>query len=40
MNSWRGVKILILNTEGMKEKTSYERHDYGAVADTPQSTTI
>ena len=36
-NSSRGVKILILNEEGMKEKKSYERRDYEAVADDPQS---
>ena len=40
MNSWREVKILILSKEGMKEKISYERRDYEAVADTPQSKTI
>ena len=40
MNSWRGVKILILNKEGMKKKIPYERRDNEAVADTPQSNTI
>ena len=40
MNSSRGVKIFILNKEGMKEKISYERRDYEAVADTLQSKTI
>ena len=39
-NSSRGVKNLILNKEGMKEKISYERRDYEAIADTPQSKTI
>ena len=30
----------MLNKEGMKEKISYERRDYEAVADTSQSKTI
>ena len=37
-NLSRGVKIL--NKEGMKEKVSYERRDYEAVADTLQPKTI
>ena len=37
MNLSRGVKILILNKEGMKKKISYERRNYEAVADAPQS---
>ena len=40
MNSSCKVKILILNKEGMKETISYERRDYEAVVDTPQSSTI
>ena len=39
-NSSRGVKILVLNEEEMKEKISYKRRDYEAVADAPQSKTI
>ena len=31
--------ILVLN-KGMKEKISYERHDYETVADAPQSKAI
>ena len=38
-NLSRGVKNLILKREGMKEKISYERRDYEAVADAPQSKT-
>ena len=33
-------KFLILNKEGIKEKNSYVRCDYEAVADAPQSNTI
>ena len=40
INAPRGVKILILNKEGMKEKKFYERRDYEAVADVPQSKAI
>ena len=36
----RGVKILILNKEGMKEAISYERRDYETVADAQQYKTI
>ena len=32
--------MLLLNKEGRKEKISYERRDYEAVADAPQSKTI
>ena len=39
-NSSRGVKILILNREKMREKISYEFRDYEAGADAPQSNTI
>ena len=39
-NSGRGVKILILNKEGTKEKISYVRRDYEAVADARQFKTI
>ena len=35
-----GVKILILNKEGMKEKNSHEHRDYKAAADAPQSKII
>ena len=35
MNSWREVKILILNKDWMKEKNSYKRRDYESAADTP-----
>ena len=38
-NSSRGVKILILSKEGIKEKIFYERRDYEAVADALQSKT-
>ena len=39
-NTSRGIKALILNKEGMKEKISYERRDYEAVAHTSQSNNI
>ena len=32
--------MLILNKKGTKEKISYERRDYEAVADAPQSKSI
>ena len=34
------MKILILNKEGTKEKISYKRRDYEAVADASQSKII
>ena len=40
MNLSRGVKILILNKEGMREKISYGHRDYEAVADASQFRTI